>query len=72
MKPSLWVDGDLPKSPVFRGLAKLAELKKAYKTGTGEPTRLSEARQAEKERRESEFDFQVEVDWYGSEKTDLL
>ena len=37
-----------------KAAAKLAELKRAYKTGTGEPTRLSEARQAERERREAE------------------
>jgi hypothetical protein len=37
-----------------KAAAKLAELKKAYKTGAGEPTRLIEERQAEKERREQE------------------
>jgi len=37
-----------------KAAAKLAELKKAYKTGAGGPTRLSEARQAEEERRERE------------------
>jgi len=37
-----------------KAAAKLADLKKAYKTGTGEPTRLFEARQAEEARREKE------------------
>ncbi|MBI5583494.1 MAG: site-specific integrase [Deltaproteobacteria bacterium] len=34
--------------------AKLAELKKAYKAGEGKPTRLSEARQVDQDRRERE------------------
>lgn len=37
-----------------KAAAELAALKKAYKTGTGKPTRLSEARQAEEARREKE------------------